>query len=75
MNSMVSVWIKLAKGEKVTEKDLENALCEVCDDVHSTCDYTCPVYEIMTQKQRDRHDCPCFKNGKVMLAAIRRGGL
>ena len=69
---MNSILIKLITGKKILQKDIEEGLYEVCDNVHSTCDFTCPIYEfVLTQKQRENSGCPYFKDGTKMLEALR----
>ena len=54
------------------------ALTDKCDDVHASCDSTCPVYALNGNEVPDTaHDfqknrgCDCFKDGSKMLALIR----
>ncbi len=70
--------LKLLKGEKIADTDLEQELYEICDRVHSSCDYECPVYRLNDNKVPDtandfkiNRGCDCFKSGKNMLAFIR----
>ncbi len=35
---------KLAKGIKITDKEIENEFYEMCDRVHASCDNECIVY-------------------------------
>lgn len=70
--------LKLAKGENITDADLENELYEVCDRIHSSCDSDCPVYSLNGNSVPDtakdfnvNRGCDCFKNGKKMLEFIR----
>lgn len=74
----MSLALKLAKGEKITDSDLENELYDICDRVHSSCDYDCPVYELNGGEAPDtandfdsNRGCDCFKSGKKMLSFIR----
>ncbi len=60
---------KLIKGKDVKEKDIYDALYEICEDVHSGCDGSCPVYEINGDIP---DECPCFKNGKKMYDFIKK---
>jgi hypothetical protein len=75
---MSELIIKLAKGEPVTDADIEYGLYEICDRVHSSCDYECPVYDLNGGKTvngdrpfEENRGCDCFKSGKAMLAFIR----
>ena len=70
--------LKLAKGETITDKDLEEELYEICEREHSSCGYDCPVYELnggsVLDTQNDykvNRGCDCFKSGKLMLEFIR----
>ena len=70
--------MKLVNGEKVPERDIENALYEVCCDVHSSCSDECPVHKkngspLGCEKDwQSNRGCDCFKNGKAMLAFLRK---
>lgn len=72
MNTLIS---KLALGETVIDKDIENALEEMCENAHSSCDSSCIVYELngcrIPNRKDSRYGCDCFKNGMVMLDFIR----
>ena len=75
---IMNLLLKLAKGESVSNADLENELSEVCDRVHSSCDSSCPVYSLNGNSVPDtandfkvNRGCDCFKNGKKMLEFIR----
>lgn len=59
----------------ISEKEIEEALYEVCDEVHSSCCEECPVYSLMTQEERNNLNCSCFKNGKLMKEFILKRGL
>jgi hypothetical protein len=70
---------KLAKGGQITDKDLADALHDVCDNVHASCGDECPVYEanggeapMNNRHQKAFRGCDCFKDGKAMLAFLRR---
>lgn len=74
--------LKLIKHERITDRDLEDELYEICERTHSTCDYECPVYEINDGRVPDTaHDfkinrgCDCFKSGASMLEFIRSKSL
>jgi hypothetical protein len=75
---MKDLIVKLVLGEKVTKKDIYNALYEICDEVHSSCDSGCPVYELNEYKALgfekpfdENRGCDCFKNGKAMAKFIK----
>lgn len=63
--------IRLARGEKVTEKMLQEELYEVCDSVHASCNDACPVFLLNNHHTVGNGDCACFKNGKAMLKFIQ----
>lgn len=68
---------KLIRGEKITRKDIEYALYEVCESVHASCDNSCPVYKLMTEEEKEMslEDGDCqgrFKDGAAMLKFIRK---
>ena len=69
--------VKVARGDKVEDSELISALYEICDDVHSTCDETCPVYALNGGPVNphkpfvENRGCDCFKNGPRMLNFIR----
>lgn len=71
----MNIIVKLAKGMTPTEEDLTDALWDICDDVHSSCDFRCPVFDMNGGKipSKDGHqwNCSCFKNGTAMLKFIR----
>ena len=75
---MEDLIVKLAKGEKITDSDIEDGLYQICDNVHSSCDSSCPVYELNGNEVPDtakdfkvNRGCDCFKNGAAMLEFIR----
>ena len=74
----MDILLKLAKGEKITDADIEHELYEICDRVHSSCDSECPVYSLNGNTVPDtvndfkiNRGCDCFKSGKNMLVFIR----
>lgn len=73
---MDTLIIKLAKGENITDVDLENELEEICERVHSSCDYSCPVYSLNGGRVPNQDDsiwnCDTFRNGRRMLEFIRK---
>lgn len=75
---MSDLVVKLAKGEKITDREIANELYEICDSVHSSCDSGCPVYSLNGNQVPDKaknfkvnRGCDCFKNGTAMLKFIR----
>lgn len=57
--------------------DVPAMLADICDRLHATC-ADCLVFELMTQAEKDKRDCPYFRNGKKMrnfiLTRIISGG-
>lgn len=70
---MNDLLLKLIAGENVDNKDIEMALHEICCDVHSGCDSSCPVYRIKGDIpwDKDLENCICFKDGKKMMEFIK----
>jgi len=75
---MTDLIIKLVTSKRIDERDIEQALYEICDEVHSSCDSLCPVYLLNGNKpvnaDKDfniNRGCDCFKSGKNMLKFIR----
>lgn len=66
---------KLIKNETVTEKDLEFALYEICENTHASCDENCPVYRAneyeVPNNEKSDCGCDCFKNGSKMLQFLK----
>lgn len=76
---MTDLIINLAKGIPFTDNDLKEALYEICETVHSSCNSDCPVYMLNGNKVPDtandfniNRGCDCFKSGKNMLEFIRK---
>lgn len=59
--------------ELIDDADIADALVDICDRTHASCDPDCPVYEknqgIPWDEQVD--NCLCFKNGRKMLKFLR----
>ena len=75
MNELI---IKLAMGSVITDSDIINELRDICENGHSSCDSTCPVFSLNGNKVPDtandfekNRGCDCFKNGESMLSFIR----
>ena len=64
---------KALKGELPCEEDLEEALYDICEEVHSSCDNNCPVYRHFEgdMPRKLGWGCDYFKAGKVMLQLVR----
>jgi hypothetical protein len=57
---------------------IREALQEICEDHHATCNIACPIYEKngnhplgYEKPWLSNRGCDCFKNGKAMLAYLR----
>ena len=48
--------------KQLSKRFVSNLLYEICSDVHSTCNDTCPVFFIL----QDADKCNCFKDGVKM---------
>jgi len=60
---------KLIRKEQLTDDDIEGVLHDICEDVHSSCDSSCPIYkDVLIFKD---WNCKYFKNGKAMLEALK----
>jgi len=60
--------MKLVRGENIEEKDINEALYDICDRVHSGCHEECPVFEKNggVPWNKEYEECLCFKDGKKM---------
>ena len=65
---MTDLTIKLIKGEPITDEDIANELCEICEREHASCNSDCPLYE----ETKDKPNCIYCKNGKMMLKYLRK---
>jgi len=68
----------LCLGKTPTQEQIEDALYDMCDREHSSCNSCCYVYALNGGKPpgNDKpfkilRGCDCFKNGKAMLEFIR----
>ena len=70
---MDELMVKLACGEIPSRNDVVRALHDVCDEVHSSCDANCPVYQLNggIPWNKDLSMCVCFKDGVKMANFIR----
>jgi hypothetical protein len=71
--------MKLALGVVLTDQDIEDELFKICNRIHSSCDRQCPVYALnnghplgFEKDWLSNCGCDCFKNGKAMLAFMRK---
>lgn len=65
---------KLVMGGKLTKREIQDLLYEICDDVHSSCDAGCPVYDINdgpVNPSSSQSGCDCFKSGQKMYDFIK----
>ena len=64
--------MKVINDEAYTDKDIEDALYEICCEIHSGCHSECPVYAISNSIPWNAFDiCSCFKDGGAMLKYVR----
>lgn len=70
---MNEIIMKLVRKEKIEDKDISNALYEICDSVHSSCSSECPVFEKngSVPWNKDLTNCIFYKNGNKMLKFLR----
>jgi hypothetical protein len=71
---MSELLLKLIKKEKITKKDIEEFLYEMCDNEHGSCNFSCLVYDLNNCEipyKDDSQNCICFKNGHKMLEFIK----
>ena len=64
-----SIIEKLIIGKRVTQKELEEELYEICDREHSHCNEACPVYRL-NNGTVGVGGCNCFKSGHAMYVFI-----
>ena len=53
--------------------DIFDALSDICETVHSSCDSECPVYKLNNNEvpwDEDFLVCRCLKNGRAMAISI-----
>ena len=65
---------KLCIGMTPTDKNIEDHLAIICEDVHSTCTDECPVFQLngaVPDHKHTRYGCDCFKDGAKMRAIIK----
>jgi hypothetical protein len=72
---------KLIKGEKIQQHDITEALHDICDDEHSSCNNNCPVFAANGSSVPDtvndfdkNRGCDCFKDGKAMFKFLKAKG-
>lgn len=70
MNEMI---IALCQGNIPTKEQIKDELYNICDEVHSSCNEKCPVYDINEGIPWDKplNNCICFKNAKKMYNFIQ----
>ena len=71
---MENLLISVATGQPVSDNTIALELAEVCINVHTDCDYRCPVFilnkGVVPVDNNSR--CQCFLDGVRMLAFIRK---
>jgi hypothetical protein len=69
------ILIDLALKKPITDATIENALSQICEDTHSSCDDGCPVFYInnfnIPNYEDNQPNCDCYRNGRKMLKFIR----
>ena len=82
INAMEKILFKVIMKELPDENEIINALRNICDDVHASCNEDCPVYSLnrgplnpkiwgpLNPKASDK-GCEAFKSGRRMLEFIR----
>lgn len=66
-----TILTKIIKKEQLTDDDVERILHDICEDVHSGCDFSCPIYkDVLTTEQINSHSCSFLKNGKAMRKTL-----
>jgi len=73
-NQMNEILTKLINGEEIKNKDICDALWDICSSVHASCDSECPVFKKNNgiPWNKDLTNCICFKNGGAMLRFLRK---
>ena len=78
---MKSEWFDkiLETGKEITItiklQDVYDELYEICDREHSSCNRTCPVYDLACHEgeydESMANECLYYKNGKAMFERLR----
>lgn len=63
---------QLGQSLLLSDSAKRNALYEVCDAEHASCNPECPVYALNGNKPVNggEHGCKCFKDGEAMMRFI-----
>ena len=74
---MTNILKNLITGKLIGKKDIEEALTEICENVHAECDDQCPLFKLhgdVPKCSDDEHygGCMGFKDGKAMLKFIKK---
>ena len=56
----------------IDEHNIEKYLYDICENVHASCNGSCPVFEKNGEIPWKGDNCQCFKNGRAMLAFLRK---
>ena len=76
---MNELLLKLIRGEKVEDKDIDSVLTKICENQHASCNEACPIYAANGNKvplvkvrcfSQNKMDCQCFKNGAAMRSFL-----
>lgn len=65
-----TIIMNLVRKEEVTDDDIADGLYEICDEVHSSCGSSCPIYELGLHEGVG--GCKYHKDGKLMLKDLRK---
>jgi len=72
---MDTILLKLINKSVITEKDIKDALYEMCDNNHGSCNSECLVYTLNNDEipytSENGSGCDCFKDGQKMLDFIK----
>ncbi len=69
---MTNLIEKLINKKKITDKDIEYELYEICCNEHAGCNSECPAYDDIRDTEEFKNgNCPFFKDGKAMLKHFR----
>jgi hypothetical protein len=71
----MDILTSVIKGQIPSEKEIKNALYEMCDREHSSCNSDCLVYKLngnqVPNLENTRCGCDCFKDSTKILEFIR----
>jgi hypothetical protein len=60
----------------ITDTDVEEALTQICEDEHASCNDRCPVFKkcggCAQNDESETNGCECYKDGARMLQILRK---